>query len=98
MQSLRFLLSFAFVAFILNSCCKVYCPRELMSMRLIGFDPNDLDTIIIRKYEPNFTTLIDSSIRYWSVSQSDTLYFDYFDSDGFKFSKNYEVTFPGITK
>lgn len=85
-------------ALTLYSCCKVYCPREAMSMRLIGFDPEDLDTIIIRKYEPNFTTLIDSSMRFWSISPMDTLYFDYFDSDGFQFSKNYEVTFSGISK
>src|ERR1044072_2719326 len=83
----------------LNSCCKVYCPRELMSMRLIGFQPEEVDTIVIRKFEiSNFTNPIDSSLRMWSVSQMDTLYFDYFDSDGFDFSKNYEVVFSGISK
>jgi hypothetical protein len=88
-----------FAALTLTNCCKVYCPRELMSMRLIGFDPEDLDTIIIRKYEPsNFSNPIDSLLSRWSVSPLDTLYFDYFDSQGFEFSKNYEISFPGISK
>jgi hypothetical protein len=71
----------------------------MMAIRLIGFTPEDLDTTIIRKYEPsNFTTPVDSSIRFWSVSPIDTLYYDYFDSEGFDFSKNYEVLFPGISR
>jgi hypothetical protein len=71
----------------------------MMAIRLIGFTPEDLDTTIIRKYEPsNFATLIDSSMRFWSVSPTDTLYYDYFDSEGFEFSKNYEVLFPGISR
>jgi hypothetical protein len=82
---------------IYSSCCKVYCPRELMSMRFIGFDPSDIDTLIIRKYEPtNFTTPIDTFMRIGIFSPMDTVYFDYFDSDGFQFSKNYDVSLPGI--
>ena len=99
MHTMRIGLLIISILMISGSCCKVYCPRELMAIRMIGFDPADLDTIVIRKYEAaDFTSLIDSTVTRTSTSPMDTFYFDYFDSEGFQFSKNYEVFFPGIPR
>ena len=99
MQMFRFVLVVIFIGYTFSTCCKVYCPREMMALRLIGFEPEDVDTMIFRKYEPSdFTMLIDTTMRRWSISKMDTMYFDQFDSDGFQFSKDYEISFPSILK
>jgi hypothetical protein len=75
------------------SCCKVGCISEAMQLQFPGYDWRELDSTLIRKYEPNtnFGVLLDSMYRNSSVTGGDgTIYLD--DArDGLELSKDYQV-------
>jgi hypothetical protein len=53
---------FVAVLFLVTSCCKVGCIYQSMRIHFDGYAWEELDSTLIKKYEPNtnFTTLIDS--------------------------------------
>lgn len=90
----RMLLTIAAIATVLifGHCCKVYCPRESMTLAFVGFTRDELDTIIVNKFEAGgFTDLLDSHSNVIGGFSGDTLWLPHFDSEGFDRKKNYEI-------
>jgi hypothetical protein len=68
---------FAGSSIVLNACCKAYCFDSELHMRFIHFDKEEIDTVVLVRYEPNgqFNHKLDSTYEYLFTPQSDTMHF-----------------------
>lgn len=88
------------------SCGRCPCIDRDINFGFIGFDPSDVDTVIIRKYSRNnnFTTLIDTAFfdnksSFEIQKSNDTLSFRY-RPVSFSIEKNYDwiLFLPSINR
>jgi len=85
------------LVFIMQACCtKKMCESGLYQVTLEGFEPSELDTIIMRSYDKNsnFTSLIDSSIV--SASQSDSITWVLYPGSQLDINQDYQFQFSGL--
>lgn len=100
MKTIYFLLLLPGLLFF--SCGEYQCTEAQPSISFIGFQNNETDTVIVRRYlkSTNFTSLVDSSLVYATNSSyqrsTDTLeIFHFFGTDdGFLSKYDYEVYLP----
>jgi len=94
------------ITFCICSCGKCPCVDSDLNLGFIGFDPSEVDTIIIRKYFKNntFTTLIDTAFfdnkGSFNIKKSnDTISFPV-RIGNFSISKNYDwiLFLPSINR
>ncbi|MBC7487188.1 MAG: hypothetical protein H7282_10600 [Cytophagaceae bacterium] len=85
--------------FVLQACCtKKFCESGLYQVTLEGFEPSELDTIIMRSYHKNsnFTSLIDSSIV--STSQRDSITWILYPNSLLDIHRDYQFQFSGLSQ
>ena len=92
-----FLVLFLFTA---SSCCKVGCVYQSLHLRFVGYDWQELDSVLIKKYEPNtnFTVLIDSIYERSASTGGDGLIFLDDVRGNVDLSKDYQVYVPVSNK
>jgi hypothetical protein len=87
--------------FLCASCCKEHCASQSLELRFIGYQLHELDSTLIRKYEPNtnFLVPIDSIYRNSFVLSTDTLLIILDDTrDRIDLSKDYQVKVRSLNK
>ena len=92
---MRVLFLLVLITMIATSCCKVGCIKESINLMFIGYGFRELDSTLIRKYEPNtgFTVLIDSIYRNSAVSDNDSVpMFLNENIDNIDVAKDYTIT------
>jgi hypothetical protein len=84
-------------AFFIQACCKALCVKNDMQLQFIGFDRQDIDTLLLIKYESGgtFTAKIDSfySDPFANGSSKDTLYGYLTNIDP---GKDWEIKIPAL--
>ena len=100
------LLSLLGIIFSISSCVKCPCIDYYIGPNFIGFNPSEVDTVIIRKYSKNnnFNTLIDTAFfdnktSFQIQKSNDTISFPY-SPGNFSIDKNYDwiLFLPSINR
>jgi hypothetical protein len=91
---------FICMSFSIQSCCKQACPGNEMDLLFINFTRQEVDTLLLVKYEPGnaFTNKVDSLyVDLWTSSRNskDTLYGHL---DNIDFKKDYEIILPALNR
>lgn len=98
MKKISLLLISFFVAgtaILIQACCKGYCVKHEMQLQFIGFDRQEVDTLLLIKYEPGnlFTGKIDSFLIDPLAIGQDTLHGYLRDIDP---EKDWEIKLPAL--
>lgn len=85
---------FIVIILLVSSCCKVGCIYESMELQFEGYHWEELDSTLIKRYEPNtnFTVLIDSFYRNSAVTGGDGNIFLEHAMDHLDLTKDFTVT------
>jgi hypothetical protein len=93
-HSMRWVLLSVAIIFFAGSCCKVGCVYQSMILEFDGYDFRELDSTLIKKYEPgsNFSIVIDSIYRNSAVTGTGNGLISLTDfPDRVDLSKDYQV-------
>lgn len=103
-QSILSTFAASLLIIVVSSCGEYPCVDTELSYAVVGFQDNEAETFILKRYLKNTPTLIDSTIfdeanpvRF--SRQGDTLRMVTYSSDAFLESDvDYEIAFPNISK